>query len=475
MLSSDEIDSCIKTLEKICRLNPKEQLSIVENKPNFFHALKTSYASMETARGIKPESKGFKEMKQVVPEIAEKKMEFTVPSNEKTPMYRPAMLPPDEEERMNVVRSLEILDSEEEAYVNNILWLATYLCGTEMGAMSVVDSNRQFFKSAMGLGCRETCRDAAFCSHAILQPNKLMIVENALEDERFRQNPLVTGPPYIRYYAGIPLRIDGQAVGTLCVISAKSMKMTDAQKVALKSLGTACENHIKHCRVSRDLAKAYRVTKMNERHLKMAKEDADALAESRMKFLGVMAHELRTPVNAVHGYAQLIEGRLHNLSESDAECIDSIIYGSNVLANTVNSVLDYLKLDSGKVVSDLTTCNICRMMRSTAALLSTMAKKKDIRFDISIDSTFHENVMVDQLKIIQIVNNLVCNSIKFTPKGKKSKSCHQKDLLRRTAQVAVGHSNRRRTKLQQRSHEHETRLHTYPGQGSGQGYRAKQT
>eukprot|EP00466_Bigelowiella_natans_P002476 jgi/Bigna1/56666/estExt_Genewise1Plus.C_1120006 len=150
--------------------------------------------------------------------------------------WRPAEKTSDEEERIAELKSLDILDTEREEVFDSILWLATMVCETGMGAISFVDKGRQWFKSQKGLDVDSTGRDEAFCAHAIHQPDKIMVVPNALEDDRFAENPLVTGGPKIRFYASMPVTIAGRSLGTLCVIDDKAKTITETQKIALNIL-----------------------------------------------------------------------------------------------------------------------------------------------------------------------------------------------------------------------------------------------
>ena len=131
----------------------------------------------------------------------------------------PAPLPHDEPERVSALRRLEILDTAPEAVFDAFTDLARSLFGTPMAALSLVDTNRQWFKSAAGLSVRQTPRDLSFCAHAILQPDRVMVVPDTTLDDRFADNPLVTGNPGIRFYAGAPLKDrDGYVLGSLCVL-----------------------------------------------------------------------------------------------------------------------------------------------------------------------------------------------------------------------------------------------------------------
>lgn len=142
-----------------------------------------------------------------------------------------------ENERLDVLESLNVLDTENEERFDRITKLASLVFNVPISLVSLVGKSRQWFKSDCGLGVSETSRDVAFCSHA-LNERELLVIENALEDERFHGNPLVTGSPYIRFYAGAVLHDpkSGLPVGSLCIIDTKPRKLDDKQKETLKKL-----------------------------------------------------------------------------------------------------------------------------------------------------------------------------------------------------------------------------------------------
>lgn len=158
----------------------------------------------------------------------------------KSPGHPPT--PSNESSRLAALLRFELLDTPAEAMFDNITALAAQICETPIALISLVDAERQWFKSRQGLDARETPRELAFCAHAI-NGETLFEVENALLDPRFRDNPLVTGAPDIRFYAGMPLAdSEGHNLGTLCVIDRQPRQLSERQKGALKLLAQQAIN-----------------------------------------------------------------------------------------------------------------------------------------------------------------------------------------------------------------------------------------
>ncbi len=149
------------------------------------------------------------------------------------------MIPPkpvDEQQRLATLRGYEILDTEPEAAFDDLTLIASCVCQTPIALISLIDADRQWFKSSVGFSVKETSRDIALCASAILQPN-IFIVPDASEDARFAENPLVVSEPKVRFYAGTPLMGDGHALGTLCVIDRVARELSPEQLEALQALG----------------------------------------------------------------------------------------------------------------------------------------------------------------------------------------------------------------------------------------------
>jgi two-component system NtrC family sensor kinase len=148
-----------------------------------------------------------------------------------------APMPSPDRDRVAALQKYAILDTEPEQAFDDLTLLASFVCKTPIALISLVDEDRQWFKSKIGMDACQTSRDIAFCSVAIQQTD-VMVVPDTLEDERFRNNPLVVSGPRIRFYAGAPLINDeGYALGTLCVVDRTPREFGADQKEALQALG----------------------------------------------------------------------------------------------------------------------------------------------------------------------------------------------------------------------------------------------
>lgn len=153
-------------------------------------------------------------------------------------------VPANEAERLEALKSYEILDTDPEEAFDDLTRLASYICETPISVISLIDSQRQWFKSKLGLNVPETPRELSFCQYAIMQ-EEILEVDDAQENALFRDNPMVTGEPNVRFYAGAPLvNAEGYSLGTLCIIDTVPKHLSDQQRDALHTLAREVVSHL---------------------------------------------------------------------------------------------------------------------------------------------------------------------------------------------------------------------------------------
>jgi signal transduction histidine kinase len=338
---------------------------------------------------------------------------------------------PDENARLKTLFDYDVLDTEAEKIFDDLTQLAAQTCNTPITLISLIDSDRQWFKSKVGLDTEETSRDIAFCAHAIHQKG-IFEVEDTLQDKRFFDNPLVTSAPNIRFYAGTPLvSPDGHAIGTLCVIDDKPNKLTKDQRQALEVLGRSV---------------------MSQMELRKKIKELKLANEHKTEFLSNMSHELRTPLNAIIGFSHLMldDIKHHTLPAKFSEYISHIDYSGRRLLSVVNSVIDLNKIEAGMMQVQIEIVCLREYIKDLEGMLAITANEKDVEFSVYISEHLPTHLAIDQAKVSQIITNLVHNAIKFTDSGKWVKveiSMNNEKLVITVADQGEGISSEDQTKL----------------------------
>lgn len=303
-----------------------------------------------------------------------------------------APIPEDEAGRLRELLDYQVLDTPDEQGFDDITSLARQITGKPVVLVSLVDSKRQWFKSRIGLGATETPRDISFCGHAI-HGEGLFIVEDALSHPDFSDNPLVEGEPRVVFYAGAPLCTPGgYRIGTLCVIDNKPGSLNLEQQAALTRLARQVVAQL-------ELRKRARLL-----------EDACA---ARSRFIANLSHEIRTPLNAVSGALQLLEQT--PLEEDDQRLLSMAQSASETVLELINDVLDMSKIEAGRLELDPGPTDLPELLRSLGALFEQRAKEAGVKLSLSLSPDLPRDVLVDSLRLKQVLLNLLGNAVKFTP------------------------------------------------------------
>ncbi|NWG85901.1 MAG: GAF domain-containing sensor histidine kinase [Hydrogenophilaceae bacterium] len=307
----------------------------------------------------------------------------------------PAPLPDNEEERQRWLDELNILDTIEEQAYDDLTFLAAQICQTPIALVSLIDRERQWFKSHHGLDARETPRDLAFCAHAI-HDDQLFLVPDSLKDERFHDNPLVTGAPHVQFYAGAPLILrDNIRVGTLCVIDDHARDMTEAQKQALAAI-------------------ARQVVSQMELRLKL--HEIAQLDQAKDEFISMVSHELRTPLTSINGSLALLHsGAVGGLSAQGQGLVDIALRNGERLLNIVNDILDLAKIEAGKLQLHIEPIDLEALLKNAIELNQPFcAKCKCVAKLRRSDDGQAVQIMGDEQRLLQVMSNLISNAAKFS-------------------------------------------------------------
>ncbi len=326
-----------------------------------------------------------------------------------------AAIPEDERGRLATLRSFHILDTMPEQSFDDVTLLASQICGTPISAISLVDEQRQWFKSIVGLDVRETHRDAAFCSHAILEPGHVLVVPDATKDARFADNVLVVGDPKIRFYAGTPLvTFAGDALGSLCVIDRTPRELHAGQLEALRVLGRQVVYQLELRRAFEELR--HTVGALRQAETDLRSEQRNQL-ELRDQLVSHVSHELRSPLTVIYQYVSiLLDGLAGSISGQQREFLDIALKNALQLQRMIGDLIDSTRAGTGKLALDRCRIGLGHIATEVTASLAMVASAKRIRLHADVAEALPEAVG-DPGRLRQVIVNLVENAIKFTPEG----------------------------------------------------------
>lgn len=321
-------------------------------------------------------------------------------------MMKP-VLPEDEVQRLQALHDYQILDTPPEEEFDELVQLASQTCDTPVSLISLIDSNRQWFKARVGLEAEETPRDFAFCAHAI-HNDKALVVNDATQDERFVDNPLVASDPNIRFYAGLPLITPrGYRLGTLCVIDVKPRTLSDEQLFALKVLSKQVIKQLELKRQNQILAESLNLIHDQNKELTRLNHIGDRL-------ISIISHDLSSPLSSIKGVVSLL-----NQEELTKEEIQYVTSNITLLIDSSSELLEQLlHWGNSKIRGDALNLEPIRLHSLIEKKIDKFKPLTEPKGNIIINKVDPSyDLLADPILLKFVIRNLIQNANKFTEAG----------------------------------------------------------
>ncbi len=308
-----------------------------------------------------------------------------------------AASPLNENQRIAALHEYDLLDSLPDKDYDDITRIAADICGMPISLISLIDKDRQWFKSRVGMEASETPRDIAFCAHAILQPDELFMVRDTTLDDRFADNPLVTGDLNINFYAGVPLVTEGgNALGTLCVIDSKPNDLSKEQKETLKAL-------------ARQVV-AYFELRKQSKMLNAQKIQLQQINEDLSRFAYVVAHDIKSPCSSLAMSVVYLKDAYGQLFDAQGlQLLDMMESTSMSAIKMVDGILEHTRVVNS-ADTDKETFSFGSIYNELSNLLTLPAG-----FRFEANNTALE-LRTSKYALLQVLLNLCTNAIKYNDK-----------------------------------------------------------
>jgi signal transduction histidine kinase len=311
-----------------------------------------------------------------------------------------ARLYPNEAERLQALRSYGILDTAIEPAFDDITRIASYVCQTPISLISLVDEGRQWFKSEVGLGIRETPLEQSICAHALLE-HSFLEVPDTTADARFDCNPLVTGSPHLRFYAGALLRTaDGLPLGTVCVLDDKPRQLTSEQRDILAALARQV---------------------MSQMEFRRALLLSDRLQRNISRLMAVAGHDLKQPLQVMVIAIDRIRNKLTD--PRDRERLGLAIDAGMRMAEELDRLAETSVLQTGLGAPVLKSFPVSDIFESIVHTWHLHAEAKGLRLVVVPSEA---RIVSDPGMLRAIIGNLVGNAIKYTERGRVLVGCRKR-------------------------------------------------
>ncbi len=333
-----------------------------------------------------------------------------------------------ERERLKALYRYSILDTDSEQAYDHVAQMASYLFNTPIAAVSLIDKDRHWFKSRIGLEASELTLETSICARAIQSPG-VTVIEDTTQMDEFACMDVVANAPNIRFYAGAPITTtDGSRIGSLCVLDTIPRERPDDERLQhLKNLANIVVDEMelrletkrrkKQAQSLRQIAQRAEIARASAENARKRAEEAQRRAEeasaSKSRFLAGMAHDIRSPISAIDGFAQLLRRTSDGPHRQHAE---RILQATSHLRDMADTLSELAELEAGSIDLDVQNVDLCPLIHETTAALEGRASDADITLNAATpDTPVYASANPQALR--RVVDNLVGNAIKYCACG----------------------------------------------------------
>lgn len=313
------------------------------------------------------------------------------------------------------VRWTEIFQTIEPDAFEDLALLAAEICGAPIALVTLVDENRHWFTSAVGTRVPPVAWEGTFCAHAVRQV-ELFVVNDALVDARFANAELVVSEPHVRFYAGMPLMIDGTALGTLCSLDVEPRQLTSHAAASMRALSRQVVMQLQLRRRTLELSRLNAALAWSEERVRESQARLQRADSLRRELVAGVSHDLRTPLTSLQGYLETLQLTSDALSAADRQrYMETAVRHSQRLGRLVDDLFDLAQLDHSEIMVRPERFSVAELARDVLQTFELRAEEK--RVSLRFDRDQSPLVSADVRLIERVLENLIDNALQFTRAG----------------------------------------------------------